>query len=176
MYENPNKSNILVFKMAGGQTTNINYVLVRKAIKEATSLTMREFVTDKLKDKYSSFMYRFRVGKLSLKEYHLICFYAGKPFEELWPNPHVPQARRISLKLNAQTLPPQPPPYIKQFFEDHPDALVRTKSMPATASDEYYTVSHNPSPGGDEGTQKKGQQTAGPAFVDPYEGISPQDL
>lgn len=151
--------------MPGGKTTNVNFILVRKAIKAATALTMREFVTEKLKDKYSSFMYRFRVGKLSLTEYHTICFYAGKAFEDLWPNPHVPQARKINLKL--QTLPPT---------TTHPEVTLKQAAAmaPTFSEQEYATVSH--AAPGDEGTQKKGEEPPRPAFVDPYEGLTSPDL
>lgn len=140
---------------------------LRTIIKETTGLSLQAFGEQYLDSQYMALSYRIRHGVLRLEEYHTICFYTGKTFEELWPNPHIHQPRKISLKLNHQTLPPQPLPAKYYFHQLEPVPL-------EVPQESYVTVSHKPP--GDEGTQKKGEGNPRPAFVDPYEGMVPPEI
>jgi hypothetical protein len=160
---------------------------LRQIIKETTGLNLKDFGEQYLDSQYMALSYRIRHGVLRLEEYHTICFYTGKTFEELWPNPHIPQARKISLKLNHQTLPSWPSELdhlpLVDVHERHKQALKvsgkapKKEPIPSTTVEdlapvqEYATVSHNPNEG-----QKKGGDKPLPDFIDPYEGLVPPDL
>lgn len=74
--------------------------LLTKAL-QAVGLSPVQFVKDHLKGSYQAFRARVRNGRMYTDDIHKLCFYTGKTFEELFPNPLKKERNRITLNLGA---------------------------------------------------------------------------
>ena len=73
-------------------------------------MNLKEFVVEKLEMPYINYYYRLKANALRLEDYHRICFYTGRSFEELFPNP-LKREPLNTLDLAIKTLPlPLSPP------------------------------------------------------------------
>lgn len=108
----------------------MKYSALTQAIR-ATGLSVNEFVTQRLGTSYSNYHYRLSNGVLTIDQLHKICFYTGRSFDELFPNPYIKAPVRIPLNLSSGSpAPTTAPAPVKRIQES---ALPRSEPQGAPA-------------------------------------------
>lgn len=84
---------------------------VIKALVDA-NIDPRQFAEEKLNIAYQMLLYRLKLNRLHLDDYHQIMHYTGKRFEDLWPSPYEFSRKPIPLNFKkskpAKPLTPEP--------------------------------------------------------------------
>lgn len=107
---------------------------ITHAIRE-TGMTLTEFVEEKLGDSYVNFYYRLRHNCLRLEDYHKICFYTGRTFEDLFPNPFVKKIEPIPFRLPSTSInAPNPKKPIPQAIIQTPPSQDKEVVAPESVS------------------------------------------
>ncbi len=114
----------------------------------ATGMSVKEFVEQRMGLYYIKFHYRLKHGSLRLEDYHKLCYFTGRTFEELFPSPIIDGEVPVAIISPPKVLTPK----------------IKVES-PKREKPIHVDISHKPEP-------PLIPPTKAFKFIDPFEDIS----